>query len=126
MQQVEDRQVEYTINSSKTAVQDSMKQAVTGGKNENKKYAKKLSKQIEDVRKDLCEEFKKLPDKVAKEVALQVVGQSYVKWDSSSFYYPTLLFLFKEINVTNYPRKTQVKLRLKKKNTEITENDIIE
>lgn len=56
--------------------------------------------------------FNNLIKEIALEVSLQVVGESYYKWDSTSTYYPTLTFL--------YPRRSQIKLRLKQRNEEIT------
>ena len=58
------------------------------------------------------------------EVSLQIVGESYYKWDSISTYYPTVTFLFKEEGGLQYPRRSQIKVRLAKTNSEISEQDI--
>lgn len=50
-----------------------------------------------------------------------MVGESYCRWDSLSTYFPTLSFLFREINVEQGPRRTQIKVRLKEKNEEVGE-----
>ena len=83
-----------------------------------------LNKKLEEV-KDYLEEWKKsLIQDVAQEVSLQVVGESYYRWDSISTYYPTLTLLFKEQDVSQYPKRSQIKIRLSKKTTELTEADI--
>ena len=83
-----------------------------------------VSKNVTDVQKQLDELQKKLPGKVAEEVSLQVVGESYYRWDSVSTYFPTLSFLFREINVEAGPRRTQIKVRLKQRNQEIQDADV--
>ena len=50
---------------------------------------------------------------IASEVSLQIVGESYYKWDSTSRYYPTLIIIFKEMN-------TEQKARRKKKSNQNT------
>lgn len=89
--------------------------------NHTNKEIKGLTDKLDHLEEYLKDEFSKLPDTVSSEVSLNVVGQSYYKWDSISQYFPTITFLFKEINVTNYPRHSQIKLRLKQKNTDISE-----
>ena len=68
--------------------------------------------------------LKALPEKAAIETSLHVVGESYYKWDSLTTYFRTLTFFFREINAEQYPRKSQVKVRLKQRNEELTELDI--
>ena len=59
------------------------------------------------------EEFQQ---KIAIEVALSVVGESYSRFDSISSYYACLTFVFNE--------PTQIKVPLLKKADEFTEADI--
>lgn len=83
-----------------------------------------VAKDVGDIKKQLEKDRKELPTKVAEEVSMQVVGESYYRWDSVSTYFPTLSFLFREINVGQDPRRTQIKVRLKKRNEEIGEAEI--
>ena len=83
-----------------------------------------LNEQLDDL-KDFLNEWKKdLIQEIAQEVSLQVVGESYYKWDSVSTYFPTLTFLFKEQKVSKNSHRSQIKLRLPKKNEEISSDDI--
>ena len=88
-------------------------------------FDSKLNHQLEQIKTFLNEWKKDLITKIAQEVSLHVVGESYYKWDSVSTYYPTITFLFKETETSQYPRRSQVKIRLNKKNQEITEKDIM-
>ena len=56
------------------------------------------------------------------EVSLQIVGESYYRWDSTSTYFPTLTFLFKEVEASQYKstRRSQIKVRLNKRNEDLT------
>ena len=81
------------------------------------KHLKEFKNYLDDWKKDLIKE-------VAAEVSLQVVGESYYKWDSVTTYFPTITFLFKETGVSQYARKSQIKLRLLKRNEELTQADI--
>lgn len=72
---------------------------------------------MEEWKKDLIKE-------VFQEVSLQIVGESYYKWDSVTTYFPTITFLFKEEGVSQYARKSQIKLRLSKRNEDLTPFDI--
>jgi len=83
-----------------------------------------LDAKIEDLKKYLADWKTDLIKEIAQEVSLQVVGESYYKWDSVSTYYPTITFLFKEQDVSQYPRKSQIKLRLSKRNEDLTDFDI--
>ena len=88
-------------------------------------FDNKLNHQLEQIKTFLNDWKKDLIIEIAHEVSLHVVGESYYKWDSVSTYYPTITFLFKETETSQYPRRSQVKIRLNKKNQEITEKDII-
>lgn len=83
-----------------------------------------IAKDVTQVKKQVEKLPKELPGKVAEEVALQVVGESYYRWDSVSTYFPTLSFLFREISVEQGPRRTQIKVRLKERNEEVGEEEI--
>lgn len=46
---------------------------------------------------------------ISDQVALKIVGESYYEWNSVSSFYPTVTFIFREVNVTTRPKQTQVK-----------------
>jgi hypothetical protein len=52
------------------------------------------------------------------------VGESYFRFDSVSTYFPTVTFLFKETGTTPYAKRSQLKLKLKKRNEELTDQDV--
>lgn len=83
-----------------------------------------LKDQLDDL-KDYLNEWKKdLIREIAEEVSLQIVGESYYRWDSTSTYFPTLTFIFKEVEASQYPRRSQIKVRLKQRNEDLTDVDI--
>ena len=79
----------------------------------------------DEILKSLDEGLEKISIKVINEVCNSVGGESYLKWDSVSFYFPTLTFVFNELNVTRLKRRTQIKTRLPKKSEEITKEDVL-
>jgi hypothetical protein len=89
---------------------------------------KELKNEVEEYKKELEEELKeKLKNfilEVSTEVSLLIVGESYLKWDSTSCSFPTLLFVFNEIISAGTPRRSQIKTRLKKRSDEITPGDL--
>lgn len=46
---------------------------------------------------------------ISDQVALKVVGESYYKWNSVSSFYPTVVFIFREAEAVNRPKRTQIK-----------------
>ena len=62
-----------------------------------------------------------LSDSITNSVCENIVGESYSRWDSTSRYYPTIIFFFKEETDSNKIRRCQIKLRLKEKNEDISE-----
>lgn len=89
-----------------------------------KRFEELLESQVEDFKKYLDDWKKDLIKELAEEVSLQVVGESYYKWDSVTTYFPTITFLFKEEGVSQYARRSQIKLRLSKRNEDLTDLDI--
>ena len=93
-----------------------------------------LPKTLEDLLTQKFEEFKDYLNEwkkslildIAQQVSLEIVGESYYRWDSVSSYYPTLTFLFKEVDAEQYPKRSQVKIRYNKSNEDITQSDIKE
>lgn len=89
-----------------------------------KRFEELLEGRIKEFKGYLDEWEKELIKEVAEEVSLQIVGESYYRWDSVTTYFPTITFLFKEVGVSQYARKSQIKLRLSKRNEELTTLDI--
>lgn len=112
------------IVGSTIYISDIVTQTLTELKLLPKKLEELLEAKLKDF-KDYLEDWKKdLIKEVAQEVSLQIVGESYYKWDSCSTYFPTITFLFKEVGVSQYARKSQIKLRLSKRNEDITDLDM--
>jgi hypothetical protein len=63
---------------------------------------------------------------IAEEATLRVVGEAYKKWDSTSSYFPCLVFIFKERGIMAGARRTQIKGRLLKAGQDLTDQDIEE
>lgn len=97
-------------------------------KKDFEQFQKEVKEQLEEYKTELEKEFKekikKLALDVATEVSLLIVGESYLKWDSTSSYFPTLIFVFNEIVSGGTPRRSQIKTRLKKRSEELTADDL--
>ena len=112
------------VRESERKLRTDLTRLLTKGLENITKKADGVAKAVEDIKKQLEKDRKELAIKVAEEVSLQVVGESHYRWDSVSTYFPTLSFLFREINVGQTPRRTQIKVRLKERNEEIGEAEI--
>ena len=79
----------------------------------------------ENVVKHLEEVYNKHKEQVvseiSEEVSLRVVGESYYKWNSTNSFYPTLVLKFKEADVYQKARVTQLKTKLKYTSAELTD-----
>lgn len=95
-------------------------------KNNTKQIIEKINNLPEELVKRIEEKLDKLFDKLADEVSLRIVGESHYKYDAISSFYPTLTLIFKEDNVSQYPRRTQIKLRLPVMTDELTDQYIEE
>lgn len=84
-----------------------------------------LESRIFDLEVLIRDRLESLPQLIAEEVANSVVGESYYRYDSSSTYFPTLIFVFRETNTLQYRRKSQVKARLRMDNKTITDDVIV-
>lgn len=80
----------------------------------------RLEKQL----KDQAEAIDRLPVDVSDKVADSIVGESYYRWDSTSNYYPTVVFLFNLVNSTGGVGRSQIKLRYPKRSEEVTPQDV--
>ena len=89
-----------------------------------KKDIANLNKNVLDLTKQEQECCDEMPDRLAKIVGDHIIGQSYFRFDSTSTYFPTLIFKFKEINVDQYARTSQLKIRLKQRTEDLTQEDI--
>jgi conjugal transfer/entry exclusion protein len=85
-----------------------------------KKDFKELNKKVKTIEKSI----KKLPEETSDQVSFKVVGESYFRYDSTSSFYPTLFFRYKEDIEGPRARVSQIKMKLKKKGQEITDQDI--
>lgn len=79
-----------------------------------------LKEEISGLKKKVEE----LPEQVAGEVANSIVGESYYRYDNTSNYYPTMIFLFNLVNGSPGAGRSQVKLRYPKLGTDISPEDI--
>lgn len=70
------------------------------------------------------EKIDTLPSVIAEEVASSIVGQSYYNYDRSFTYFPTIVLIFREKGALQYPRRSQVKARLKADNKSVTDDFI--
>jgi hypothetical protein len=92
--------------------------------NLQKEIFQRFEKEKKEILEKIKEESKKFIEKTALEVSQLIVGESYYKWDSTSSYYPTVVFVFNEIVNAETPRRSQIKARLKKTSQELTSQDI--
>ena len=61
---------------------------------------------------------------IKDEVTLNIVGQSYYKYNSWSMFAPTVTLKFKEIGNTGTVRTSELSFRLNKRNEDITDEDL--
>lgn len=112
--------IEATLITIKTQI-TSVSEAVI-------KLPETLQQKLDDLLEKIKEHLKEFKEELIKEivdqVSLTVVGEAYQSWDSLSTYFPALTFIFNEENASNRPRKSQIKVRLKMKNQELTDQDI--
>lgn len=86
---------------------------------EKQKELKTFSeKKIKEKHEYWNDKTAKLPKLIASEASLAIIGEPYYRYDAISCYYPTICFIFYEVNPSTKPRRAQIKLRLK----ETTEN----
>ena len=82
-------------------------------------FSPSLCKQSERVK-----ETPAITEPVSDQLALKIVGESYYKWNSVSSFYPPVVFIFREKNVTNRRRKSQIKARLSVRTKDLTDEMI--
>lgn len=90
----------------------------------SKQIIDEIDKKVDTQTEFLKDVEKGFPSILTCEICANIVGESYIKWDSISQYYPTLVFVFNEVTTSNNPRRSQIKLRLNKLSAEITDQDI--
>lgn len=98
----------WAVNSvlkDTTEIKDILKDLLKKAENWYKELIKEIKKMIDDFKKDLITE-------ISDEICNKIVGESYYKWNSTNSFYPTLMFKFKEENINNRTRTTQLKLKL--------------
>lgn len=85
-----------------------------------------LKKLIKESIKDWYEEnSNEIIDTVSLNLSESIVGESYIKYDSSTSYWPTLIFKFKSTDKNLKYNYSQIKIRYYKKPDEITDSDIL-
>jgi peptidoglycan hydrolase CwlO-like protein len=77
---------------------------------ENVKEIKKDFKELDKKLKSIEESIKKLPEETSHQVSFKVVGESYFRYDSTSSFYPTLFFRYKEDIEGPRARVSQIKI----------------
>ena len=110
-----------TLSSEIKQLQKEFKQELEKVK---KELLERFEKEKKEILKAIQEESKKFIEKTALEVSQLIVGESYYKWDSTSSYFPTVIFVFNEMVEAETPRRSQIKARLKKTSQELTDDDI--
>lgn len=73
-----------------------------------------------EIAEALRERDAELASAVAKEVNKTIIGESYFKWSSTNQFYPTMVFVFVERDVVQYPRRSQIKVRIPLSPEEVT------
>lgn len=68
--------------------------------------------------------LQELSKTISNEVTNKIVGESYSKWNSVTSFYPTIVFIMKELTKIETPRRAQIKLRYNKEVDNITDKDI--
>lgn len=63
-------------------------------------------------------------DETTKNICENIVGQSYIKWDATNSFYPTLVFKFTNKNENSLKKQSQISTRLPIKADEINDNFI--
>lgn len=90
---------------------------------------KHFDARVDDVAKkfdDKSKEYKdEIIDKVCEEIPNRVVGESYYRYNATSQFYPTLVLVFLEKTTNKYPRRSQLKVKIKKTSEEITDAFIL-
>lgn len=80
---------------------------------------------INEVVKDFNETSKKYKDEVietvCEEIPNRVVGESYYRYNATSQFYPTLMLVFVEMTENKYPRRSQMKVKIKKETAQVTD-----
>lgn len=81
-----------------------------------------FKKLVKEAVNEWFEENKKdIYQQLTTQIAETIVGESYLKFDSNSTYYPTLLFKFMSNNQNQSKRYSQIQIRLLKSPEEIDE-----
>lgn len=70
-----------------------------------------MNNQFQQLYKNLDEIKKEIIDKTAEEAALRILGIPYARFQSTSTWYPTLMFIFVEDVIANR-RSTQISARI--------------
>nr|YP_009105467.1 hypothetical protein [Parietochloris pseudoalveolaris]AIT94094.1 hypothetical protein [Parietochloris pseudoalveolaris] len=119
-----DNRIDKSSHDLQVKYDEGVKQLEKSISTSEKTLEKDIETETQTLEEFFKEEIKLLPETVAKEVSLWIVGEAYKKWDSVTSYFPSLTFIFVEDTESNEPRRCQIKVRLKKPGTDLTEADI--
>lgn len=113
-----------SINGHTTRMKKEIIKEINNFKNDLYDYLENvLKKNIEDCLNDF---FKNKKDEFYKEivdeVCCNIVGESYIKYDGDNLYMPTLIFKYKNKNINDARRYSQIKLRLNLKPEDINDH----
>ena len=116
--------INRNVNKKTSNIERTVRKEVRDLDSDLSSELRKLSKKVDDLSEQQKEYFDKLPRRLGEVVSDYVIGESYYRWDATSTYFCTLIFKFKETDVNAYARVSQLKVRLKQRNEEITDSDI--
>jgi hypothetical protein len=101
---------------------------LTGGKIDPKKFKPdftNLKKIVKEAIQEWVEENKKgIGEEFTNSICSSIVGESFVKFDSNSTYYPTLIFKFVSTEKLETKRYSQIQIRFLKKPDEINHEEV--
>ena len=112
--------LQNTIKNAKNSIEHTINKC----SDDIKKFFKdNLKKDIKDALNEWFDNKKsELYKEIVEEISSNIVGESYIKYDSDNLYMPTLIFKYKNENTNEKRRYSQIKLRLNLKPDEITDN----
>lgn len=111
--------IKIIVNEAKTEIErkiDSLQ----------KHFDTKIDKIVKDFNDTIEEDKKEIIEQVCEEIPNRVVGESYYRYNATSQFFPTLTLVFVEETESKYPRRSQLKVKIKKQTEEITDRFIAE
>lgn len=109
--------IQKIVNSARDDIKSSVKDVETKFKAHIDGVVKEFDKKSKEYKDEIIET-------VCEEIPNRVVGESYYRYNATSQFYPTLVLVFVEKTEKKYPRRSQMKVKIKKETEEITESFI--